>query len=250
MLVPSGLPILVEWVLNLEYALELKGSGLSLNCVKVYLAPLWVCHLPINQVAVLSHSIDFTLLKELFQFLAWGRRCFMWNLKMKLRILLRPQFHILSIAHFLVCEDGYLSCSHLLQKSKHLWQLCLDRVPFPSLSLGWYQNFTQISSLSRVLCFDISSALFICIPRYRNIVGRPRVLSDLISGCLNGSRLCSYLLRNHQGRTIQSSGVDSSKVQATSGMLLKKYLYFQSLLWDYLKPLSALSVGTDLSLKP
>lgn len=186
----------------LEYPLELKGSGLSLNCVKVCLAPLWVCHLPINQVAVLSHSIDFTLLKELFLFLAWGGRCFVWNLKMKLRILLYPQFQILSIAvHFLVCEDGYLSCSHLFQKCKHLWQIYLDdRIPFQryhKLSLGWYQNFTHISSLSRVLCLNVNSSLFICILRYRNIVGWPRVLSDFISGCLSGSRLCWYLLRNH-----------------------------------------------------
>lgn len=43
-----------------------------------------------------------------------------------------------------------------------------------SFSLRRHQNFIQISSLSRVSCSDISSALFICTLRYRNVVGRSK----------------------------------------------------------------------------
>lgn len=66
----------------------------------------------------------------------------------------------------------------LLQKSKRCDRSILT-IEFSSrgttsLSLRQYQNFTQISSLSRVACFDTSSALFICILRCRNVVGRSK----------------------------------------------------------------------------
>lgn len=101
MLVPCSLSVLIV--------------SAHLVCGKVYLAPIWVFHLPINQVAVVSHSILSTFLKELFQFLAFSWRC--RNLNTKLFILRCHQFQILSIAvQFLVYEDEFLSCSHLLQR--------------------------------------------------------------------------------------------------------------------------------------
>lgn len=52
----------------------------------------------------------------------------MLNLKTMLCILLPPPFQILSIAvRFLVCEGGFLGCSHFFQKSR---AVVTDRVPF------------------------------------------------------------------------------------------------------------------------
>lgn len=123
--------------------------------------------------------------------------------------------------------------------SRLLWPLPEFQAVVTDLS-WWYSSLPEVPQVFPLdsirispgsVLFPQSYASILIVPSSfasldtETLLAGPRVLSDFISGWLNGSRLYQYLLRNDQDRTIQSPGLDSSKVKQLLGCCWKIPLF-------------------------